>query len=102
MTNENLLIEREQQQFLADGIVGGSVAKTRFEPDMINSAPTSVECDVCHARLATTTVVEFIRACGPCAKKIENLMQCRTQLRGQVATFARSPVKTKSRAPSQV
>ena len=51
------------------------MAKTRFKPDMINSAPTSVECEVCHARLATTTVVEFIRACGLCAKKIEDLIQ---------------------------
>ena len=46
---------------------------------LINSAPTSVECDVCHVRLATTTVVEFIRACGLCAKQIENLIQRRTQ-----------------------
>jgi len=56
--------------------------KTRFKPDMINSATTSVECDVCHARLATTTVVEFIPACGLCAKKIENLIQRRTQFGG--------------------
>jgi len=43
---------------------------------LINSAPTSV---VCHVRLITTTVVKFIRACGMCAKKIENLIQRTTQ-----------------------